>query len=1207
MPTLFPGPGTRPGPDTISQQQVLEAGFHHVVTAGTAHYASLRRLFWADHNEIDFTNEGTIWNISADEVGSVLSGFYIMEFYNEGLIVQEATNGNANGLFVGGSGYYVENRGSIYALAKGNASAIDHWGPGVFVVNSGLLAAYASGPSDRPGGGGGLGDATSVILRNGGGLRNEADGAILAEGVTATAVLAAIASIGNFGRIEAVATGAGKLSYGISMGGYLHQHSELTNYGLIRADIAFSSYDAHPTYSPRAMDLVFNAAGGRIEGDIETGRNDDQVINDGFIQGEVRLGDGADLFDGTLGTMEGATDLGWDDDRFVGSGAGDIGKGNRGRDTLDGGLGNDLLLGGTGADRLTGGAGNDGLYGESGDDVLILAGADKAYGDAGDDRFEARDLGFALAAGGAGKDTLLFDMAGLKLDLSAIAGSGRVQSIERLELRDSQQVAVRAGDVAALAGSTLEIMGTRANQVILAGAWTEAAATVEEGGVFRTFTLGNETVLVRMGVAVTLGGVPAGFTGLAAIAGGDAAPQAGAVPGGALIDPVQAIANRHIQEAYTLIEEDETWQATTAPVIWGDGIGSVLENRGLLTMTTASGDTLYGTIQGLYLDMIVNFGTIRATATAPMGGTSAIEPFDRGRLENYGLVEATAIGNRATGAVTSYMMGDSLVLLNHGTIRATSSTGTAIGAAIGNVSQFQRDPIGVNLGLIEATGGTGTIALRSLGGGLFVNEGDIVARNTSASGAQDAIGVTLYHGVFNSSLLENRGTISGVVAIQAFGTTNAILNEGLIAGAVRLGTGFDILLNPGELRGAVSLGAGGDIYWAVSGVQQGKVSGEDGADILFGTSGADLLDGGAGDDVILGGGGADQLTGGAGGDIFGYASAGDSTAAARDTIADFVSGTDRIDLSALAAQNVTIQADGAYSLLSATTAAGTLVVRVSGTLVMGDLILTNATTITGSTEADTLLATAGGSRLVGGLGDDLLVGGAGNDVLDAGDGRNLLWGGAGDDVYMVYGFENAIVETADGGVDTIEYEASGSRLNMPDHVENAVAIITGNIIGNALANRITGSGGNDVLDGGRGDDVLIGGNGADRIVGGAGADRMTGGAGADLFVYYAVTESRDQATGAGRAKTLTDVIADFKPGEDKIDLSDLDANPRGGLTDDAFTFLGAGAFGGRTGELRATFADGIANIFADLDGDRIADLHIVAFTPAALQASDFVL
>ena len=78
--------------------------------------------------------------------------------------------------------------------------------------------------------------------------------------------------------------------------------------------------------------------------------------------------------------------------------------------------------------------------------------------------------------------------------------------------------------------------------------------------------------------------------------------------------------------------------------------------------------------------------------------------------------------------------------------------------------------------------------------------------------------------------------------------------------------------------------------------------------VLDGTAGADTLTGGAGDDILRGRKGADLLDGGAGADrlrgdggrdTFVFSSANDSSPDAMDTIEDFQSGRDKIDLSAI--------------------------------------------------------------------------------------------------------------------------------------------------------------------------------------------------------------------------------------------------------------------------------------------------------------------
>jgi Ca2+-binding RTX toxin-like protein len=70
-------------------------------------------------------------------------------------------------------------------------------------------------------------------------------------------------------------------------------------------------------------------------------------------------------------------------------------------------------------------------------------------------------------------------------------------------------------------------------------------------------------------------------------------------------------------------------------------------------------------------------------------------------------------------------------------------------------------------------------------------------------------------------------------------------------------------------------------------------------DTLRGNVSDNRLDGGTGDDRIIGLGGADMLTGGAGADRFVFSATRDSLPSAPDTITDFLSGADKIDLSGI--------------------------------------------------------------------------------------------------------------------------------------------------------------------------------------------------------------------------------------------------------------------------------------------------------------------
>lgn len=136
--------------------------------------------------------------------------------------------------------------------------------------------------------------------------------------------------------------------------------------------------------------------------------------------------------------------------------------------------------------------------------------------------------------------------------------------------------------------------------------------------------------------------------------------------------------------------------------------------------------------------------------------------------------------------------------------------------------------------------------------------------------------------------------------------------------------------------------------------------------------------------------------------------------------------------------------------------------------------------------------------------------------------------------------------------------------------------------------------GNDVLVGGAFGDIFSGFSGDDLIIGNGGRDTLTGGAGHDAFRFDRISDS----TVAAR-----DTIKDFKRGEDKIDLSKIDADQDGTGGNQAFKFIGGRAFSGHDGELR--FSGG--SVYGDVNGDTVADFAIKVAGLKTLAAADFVL
>jgi Ca2+-binding RTX toxin-like protein len=148
---------------------------------------------------------------------------------------------------------------------------------------------------------------------------------------------------------------------------------------------------------------------------------------------------------------------------------------------------------------------------------------------------------------------------------------------------------------------------------------------------------------------------------------------------------------------------------------------------------------------------------------------------------------------------------------------------------------------------------------------------------------------------------------------------------------------------------------------------------------------------------------------------------------------------------------------------------------------------------------------------------------------------------------------------------------------------------------------LRGGGGNDTLFGDAGNDTLDGGTGNDVLRGGTGLDQLTGGAGNDLFAYNAVNES---ATGN------VDTILDFIKGEDRIDLSAIDANS---VTagNQAFNFIGDAAFtaANQNGSVR-WFYDTVNNVTVievSNDADVAPEMRIQITGRVELSSTDFVL
>ena len=154
--------------------------------------------------------------------------------------------------------------------------------------------------------------------------------------------------------------------------------------------------------------------------------------------------------------------------------------------------------------------------------------------------------------------------------------------------------------------------------------------------------------------------------------------------------------------------------------------------------------------------------------------------------------------------------------------------------------------------------------------------------------------------------------------------------------------------------------------------------------------------------------------------------------------------------------------------------------------------------------------------------------------------------------------------------------------------------------GGAGNDRILGGAGNDALYGGVGNDLLFGGSQNDFLYGGSGRDLMSGGTGADMFVFNAPSDSP-------LGSTTRDMIMDFTPGTDRINLSRIDAKA-GPAGDQAFSYIGAASFTGE-GQIRAVQVGADVVLYLNVSGPGVPEMQIGLLNVqlSALQATDFIL
>ncbi|MBR0784175.1 VCBS domain-containing protein [Bradyrhizobium iriomotense] len=411
---------------------------------------------------------------------------------------------------------------------------------------------------------------------------------------------------------------------------------------------------------------------------------------------------------------------------------------------------------------------------------------------------------------------------------------------------------------------------------------------------------------------------------------------------------VQALNNGGtLTDSFTVTSADGTAQTVTitingsndGAVISGTAAGSVIEAGGVANGTPGT-PTATGTLTDLDPDNAANTFTPVTTPKTSAGGFGTFTMTALGTwtytLDNSnGTVQALNVGDTLNDqfTVTTVDGTPQLVTITiNGTNDAASISGTTTGSvleaggiasgtpvATGTLTDTDLDnPANTFTAVTSPTasdGGYGTFTMTASGLWTYtldnnnavvdaLDVGDTITDHftvTSIDGTTQEVTIAI-HGASDADPndFDNLATGSTVVTDPPFvyGTPghDSVAGGGSVPQIVYGGAGDDTLNGTG-VNDTIFGGSGDD-----------TIKGNNGADVIYGGSGQDTIDGSNENDTIIGGFGADKLTGSNGDDVFVYLSAVDSRAGQFDTITDFRSGSDKIDLTAIGALGFVILA-----------------------------------------------------------------------------------------------------------------------------------------------------------------------------------------------------------------------------------------------------------------------------------------------------------
>ncbi|OAP34548.1 hypothetical protein AU381_24800 [Sinorhizobium glycinis] len=714
--------------------------------------------------------------------------------------------------------------------------------------NHGQIAAayglYGSGTNTQIVNTGSIAAMHTGIYVDGSGTNIENYGVVSGSQSAAVVLIGGNANVVNEGMLSSKAMTSTMLLLGgsnfVANGGVISN----PNYTAVR-------FDSSAGVSNELQNSGLIRSGGANVSAISGGDGVELVYNSGRIEGAVVLGAGDDLYDGRGGEITGEVAGGLGDDTYVVDDASialvetAAGGFDTVRSTVSFALGSEIeiltLIGSGNTDgigneltnSLTGNAGDNRLYGEEGDDLL--------EGGRGADRL----------SGGEGTDLATYAHAASRVVVDLTKGTASGGEAEGDTLISIEQL-IGSGYDDTLVGNAAanSLRGWNGND------------TLEGRGGADTLT--GDDGLDTASYAASAAAVTVNLTANTA-SGGDAT--------GDVLYDIENLTGSAFNDALT--------GSAAANVLKGGNGNDTLEGRGGADVLNGGAGIDTARYAASAAGVTVNLATNTAS-----GGDAAGDQFVA--IEN---LLGSAFNDVLTGsAAANVLKGGN----GNDTLEGRGGADLLDGGAGIDTASYAASAAAVTVNLTANTASGGDAAgdkfagIENLLGSAF---NDLFTGSAAANTLKGGNGNDTLEGRGGADLLDGgAGVDTASYAASTAGVT-VDLTANTASGGDAAGDKFSSIEN---LKGSgfadKLLGsAGGNRLWGGAG--DDTIDGRAGNDSLTGDAGNDKLIGGAGLDTLFGGTGNDVLTGGADKDVFVF-----KTGSQADRIADFLDGTDKIDL-----------------------------------------------------------------------------------------------------------------------------------------------------------------------------------------------------------------------------------------------------------------------------------------------------------------------